>query len=197
MKNKICSSSVIRLVITMVTIVCLVTACSTTAQTSVPADTDEPTVVSIGEFQVVGLEIHGTLKEIGEQKMGKQAYQSMLDRAREVHGKVSDRIYMIELYPDFFQAETDALTQIIGYEVSDAKDIPEGMVAHIVPASKYVKFTHKGLEAELGRTYDLLYNEWMKSSGNRPQNYDFEIWDKRYKPESSENRIDVHVPLVE
>ncbi|MGM0883290.1 MAG: GyrI-like domain-containing protein [Bacillota bacterium] len=197
MKNKICSSRGIRLVVAMVGIICLITACGIDAPASVSEDTNEPTVVSIGEFQVVGLEIHGTLKEIGEQKLGKQAYQSMLDKAREVDGKVSDRIYMIELYPDFFQAETDTLTQIIGYEVSDAKDIPEGMVAHIVPASKYVKFTHKGLEAELGRTYDLLYGEWMKSSGNRPQNYDFEIWDKRYKPESSENRIDVHVALVE
>lgn len=197
MKNKISSSSAIRLVIAMAAIVCLVTACSTAAQTSVPADTNEPTVVSIGEFQVVGLEIQGTLKEISEQKLGKKAYQSMLDRARDVHGKVSNRIYMIELYPDFFKADTDALKQIIGYEVSDANDIPEGMVVHTVPASKYVKFTHKGLEAELGRTYDFLYGEWMMSSGNKPQKYDFEIWDKRYKPESSENRIDVHVALVE
>lgn len=197
MKNKISSSSAIRLVIAMAAIVCLVTACSTSAQTSVPADTNVPTVVSIGEFQVVGLEIQGTLKEISEQKLGKKAYQSMLDRARDVHGKVSDRIYMIELYPDFFKADTDALKQIIGYEVSDANDIPEGMVVHTVPASKYVKFTHKGLEAELGRTYDFLYSEWMMSSGNKPQKYDFEIWDKRYKPESSENRIDVHVALVE
>jgi AraC family transcriptional regulator len=32
-------------------------------------------------------------------------------------------------------------------------------------------------------------------TGNEPKNYDFEIWDERYQPESPDNEIDLYIAL--
>lgn len=69
------------------------------------------------------------------------------------------------------------------------------MIGHAVGESKYVTYTHQGLESELSRSYDYVYGQWIRETGNEPKDYDFEIWDERYKPESLENEIDLFVAL--
>lgn len=104
---------------------------------------------------------------------------------------------MIQLYPgkQNFNPEIDPFTQIICFQVSTIENIPDGMISFTVPANNYAKYTHKGLESELGHTYDYLYGLWLAQSGNQCADYDFEYWDERYKPDSPDNEIDVHIAL--
>ncbi|WP_243652926.1 GyrI-like domain-containing protein [Tumebacillus sp. BK434] len=154
-------------------------------------------VVSLSEFEVVGIELSANLKQIEEQQLAKQAYDSLLSRASEIEGRIGETVYLIQIYPNEpdFNPMVDAFTQVIGYQVSTAATVPNGMVAHQVPSSDYAQFLHKGLESELGRTYDYLYGQWLPQSGRQFGGYDFEVWDDRYQPERPENEIEVYVAL--
>lgn len=156
----------------------------------------EAKVIALSEFSVVGLKIEANLDEI-ETGLGKQTFQSLLTRKDEIKLKKNENVILLQIYPmkPGFNPRVDRFTQIFGYEISGAEEVPAGMIHHKVPESKYVKYTHKGLESELGRSYDYVYGQWMRETGNVPKAYDFEIWDERYKPESTENEIDMYVAL--
>ncbi|MGG4144339.1 GyrI-like domain-containing protein [Paenibacillus algorifonticola] len=85
------------------------------------------------------------------------------------------------------EAEVVALPlfHVVGYKVeaSELGDVPLHMASHTVGESKYAAYTHMGLEAELSRSYNYLYGEWMEETGHVPQHYDFEVWDERYHGE--------------
>lgn len=157
----------------------------------------EPVVVTLPDFQVVGLSFSTNLKEFEDHQLGQKAYHELLSRAEEMQGKVGDEVYLLQVYPNKpgFNPMVDAFTQIIGYKVSNEASVPSGMMKHAVPANDYVKYTHKGLESELVGTYDYLYGQWLPRSGRHFAGYDFEIWDDRYKPTCPENEIDVHVAV--
>ncbi|MBL0385128.1 AraC family transcriptional regulator [Tumebacillus sp. ITR2] len=157
----------------------------------------EPVVVKVPDFQVVGFSFSTNLKEFVDHQLGQKAYQELLSRAGEMPDKVGNEVYLIQVYPTKpgFNAMVDVFTQIIGYKVSNEARVPSGMMKHEVPANEYAKYTHKGLESELVGTYDYLYGKWLPQSGRQFAGYDFEIWDDRYKPESPENEIDVHVAV--
>ncbi|MFS0727663.1 GyrI-like domain-containing protein [Paenibacillus sp. 1P07SE] len=152
--------------------------------------------VKLPEFSVIGIRIEANLDEL-DAGLGKQTYDSFISRKDEILFKKNENVILIQMYPmrPGFNPRIDRFTQIFCYEVKGVDVVPSGMVNHQVPESKYVTFTHKGLESELGRSYDYLYGQWMSEHGHVPKGYDFEIWDERYKPESSDNEIDMYVAL--
>ena len=156
----------------------------------------EAKVITKPHFQVVGFKIEANLKEL-ESNLGKQTYHSLIARKDEIQNKKNDHVILIQIYPmkQNFNPAIDRFTQILCYEVSEPSVAPSGMVLHAVPESKYVTVTHKGLESELGRTYDYVYGQWIVETDNESMGYDFEIWDERYKPESPDNEIDLFIAL--
>ena len=103
----------------------------------------------------------------------------------------------MQIYPmkPGFSPRVDRFTQIFGYETASTDDVPSGMIHHTVSEGKYVTYTHRGLESELGKSYDYVYGKWMRETNNEPKGFDFEIWDQRYKPDSPENEIDLFVAI--
>jgi len=150
--------------------------------------------VKLPAFSVVGFKIEANLEEL-ESGLGKNAYDSLLLRKEEILFKKNENVILMQIYPmePGFNPRIDRFTQIFCYEVNEGDTIPPEMVSHQVSESKYVTYTHKGLESELGRSYDYLYGQWMREHGREPKGYDFEVWDKRYKPESPDNEIDMYV----
>lgn len=148
-------------------------------------------------FTIVGYSYKANLKEIEEQQLGQKTLQRLKDHKELIPHKLGDEVFLFQLYdmkPNF-NPHVDPFTQIIGYKVTAANSVPEGMIAHIVPDNHYVTATHKGLESELYRTYDYLYGKWMGENSYSPIGYDFEVWDERYKPEEHDNEIDVYIAL--
>lgn len=152
--------------------------------------------VKLPDFKVVGFRIEANLDEF-ESGIGKNTYDSLISRKDEILSKKNENVILMQIYPmkPGFNPRIDRFTQLFCYEVKEDDLVPSGMVSHQVPESKYVTYTHKGLESELGRSYDYLYDQWMCEHGHEPKGYDFEIWDERYKPESSDNEIDMFVAL--
>ncbi|MFC5406446.1 GyrI-like domain-containing protein [Cohnella soli] len=152
--------------------------------------------VKLPAFTVVGLRIEANLDEL-ESGIGKNAYDSLISRKDEIPFKMNENVILMQIYPmkPEFNPRVDRFTQIFCYEISEDDAVPSDMVSHQVPESKYATYTHKGLESELGRSYDYLYGQWIREHGQEPKGYDFEVWDERYKPESPDNEIDMYVAL--
>lgn len=158
-----------------------------------------PHLVKLPGFTVIGVTFEANLKEIMEQELGRKAFEEVHARRSEMAGRASDDIYLVQIYPMKmnFNPNVDAFTQLIGYRVEEGSEsaVPEGMTARSFEDREYVTYTHRGLESELGKSYDLLYGFWMAENERRPGGYDFEIWGSRYKPEQPDNEIDMFVVL--
>ncbi|MGM0884631.1 MAG: DinB family protein [Bacillota bacterium] len=168
------------------------------ATTTEAAGQDLPTAVTIPPISIVGVTFDANLTEIEQQQLGAAALEKARAYKERIPTRLSDDVHLIQLYPmkPNFNPHVDAFTQIIGYLVPEATTPPEELVLRSFPEREYVKVTHKGLESELGRTYDLLYGQWMQENGRQPAGYDFEVWGERYKPDQEDNEIDVHVALA-
>jgi AraC family transcriptional regulator len=59
----------------------------------------EASVVELESFEVVGVRFEANLEEIRDSDLGKKAYDSVISRAAEVDGRVSDDVYLIQIYP--------------------------------------------------------------------------------------------------
>ncbi|MET3697256.1 predicted transcriptional regulator YdeE [Bacillus oleivorans] len=154
-------------------------------------------IVKQQSFTIVGYSFKANLKEIEEQELGKKTLHRLKDNQMLISNKLADEVLLIQIYDMKlnFNPYVDPFTQIIGYKVKDGSNVPDGMIVHQVPENNYVTCTHKGLEAELYKTYDYLYGKWLAENSYSPAGYDFEVWDERYKPEEHENEIDVYVAL--
>ncbi|MCG7382403.1 GyrI-like domain-containing protein [Paenibacillus sp. ACRRY] len=156
----------------------------------------EARVISLPAFQVVGYQIEATV-ETFESGHGKRVYQELVGRKDEIHNRKNHNVILMQIYPLHceFNPKVDDFVHLLCYEVHSADDIPVGMMSHAVSANPYVTYTHKGPESELSLAYDYLYGQWMSESGNEPKDYDFEIWDERYQPDSPDNEITLFVAL--
>ncbi|OZQ68669.1 AraC family transcriptional regulator [Paenibacillus sp. VTT E-133280] len=134
----------------------------------------ESKAITLPPFHVVGYKIEADIKEF-ESGLGKSIYHSLFERKDEIQNKKNENVILMQ--------------------VSKQGDVPLDIIGHAVGESKYVTYTDQGLESELSRSYDYIYGQWIRETGNEPKDYDFEIWDERYKPESLENEIDLFVAL--
>lgn len=158
-----------------------------------------PHLVKLPGITVIGVSLEANLKEIAEQELGRKAYEEVFAHRNDIAEKTSEDIYLVQIYPMTmnFNPNVDAFTQIIGYRVEESAGsaVPEGLTARSFEEREYATYTHRGLESELGQSYDLLYGFWMGENERRPGGYDFEIWGSRYKPEQPDNEIDMYVAL--
>ncbi|QED49861.1 GyrI-like domain-containing protein [Cytobacillus dafuensis] len=157
----------------------------------------EPKVIKKPSFQVIGYHFEANLREIEEKNLCKEAFEKLQENADKFLNKLGNHVYLIQIYPlkEDFNPFEDQFTQIVGYEGSDSSDVPEGAIHHTVEENLYVAYTHQGPEAELHKTYDYLYGKWIGENGYIPIRYDFELWDERYKPDSSDNEIDLFIAV--
>jgi AraC family transcriptional regulator len=78
-------------------------------------------------------------------------------------------------------------------EVDSFEDIPEGMVAKVVPGGKYIVYTYRGAIKDLGEFYNNIFTQWLPASGEeidyRPQ---LELYDERFM---RNGEFDIYVPI--
>jgi len=99
-------------------------------------------------------------------------------------------------HPDIGKRDGDAFTYIAGLPVTSLDDIPPGMVATKLLASRYAVFTHKGPLADLPHTISYIWGTWVpKGECKRREIADFELYDDRFDPESESSEFDIYVPI--
>ncbi|UOK65825.1 GyrI-like domain-containing protein [Paenibacillus sp. PK1-4R] len=156
----------------------------------------EVKVITLPAFHVVGYLIVATVEEF-ESGLGKSQFHKLVEGKKEIQHRKNDNVILMQMYPmhEDFNAKVDKFTHLIGYEVTSLENVPSEMISHDVPDNQYVTCTHRGIESEIGDTYDYIYGQWLGENGHEPKDYDFEIWDERYQSESVSNEIDIYVAL--
>jgi predicted transcriptional regulator YdeE len=156
----------------------------------------ETRIVTLAAFHIVGYRIEATVEEL-EAGLRQSHYDKLIEKKGEIKHRKNDQVLLMQIYPSHegFDAKVDPFTHVLCYEVDKLEGVPSEMITHHVPARSYVTCTHRGLESDIGDTYDYIYGRWLVDAGHVPECYDFEIWDERYQPESVNNEIDVYVAL--
>jgi predicted transcriptional regulator YdeE/DNA-binding transcriptional MerR regulator len=157
--------------------------------------TMEPRIVTRPAFTVVGVPFAGFIShspyegEAGNNEIGK-TWDAFNTRAPEIAHISGPAIGLC-----FGMPNAEEPWYIAGIEVSQAEDVPAGMMRMDVPARKYAVF---GCTlGTLGATYRYITEEWEPRSGHRHAAApDFELYDESFDPNDSQNgKLDVYWPI--
>jgi predicted transcriptional regulator YdeE len=148
----------------------------------------KPRIVERGAFTVVGLKYRGKNEE-GEIP---QMWQALGPRTGEIANMADDTAaYGISANMD---RDTGEFDYVAGFEVSSARDLPQGMVAFGVPAGRYAVFTTT--LPKIGETFHNAYNTWLPQSGHQPTGGpEFEVYDEQFDPQDPTSEFDLYIPI--
>ena len=83
-------------------------------------------------------------------------------------------------------------------EVRELREVPEGFVSRVIPASAYAVFTHRGSAEGLSKVFEYIYGTWVRETNLKPKMQpSFEVYGSRYNPESPDSIVEVWVPVQE
>ncbi|MBC6110225.1 GyrI-like domain-containing protein [Pedobacter fastidiosus] len=143
------------------------------------------TTQEIKSFNVIGISVR-TTNENGQAGKDIQELWAkfMTDNIlAKIPNKISTAVYSI--YTDYELDYTKPYTTILGCEVKDLSEIPEGMVGNKIETTQYQKFLAQG-----NLMQGIVYNEWEKIWNmdlNRAYTADFEVYDE--KSQNPENAV--------
>lgn len=92
-------------------------------------------------------------------------------------------------------------TCYIAVEVSEAENVPDGMLALTVPTQRYAVFTHRGSIRNVPATYQRAW-KWIEKMGYRKDHstLGLEVYDHRYTTvthslDAPDNMFDIYIPI--
>jgi len=136
--------------------------------------------VKLDAFTVVGIAVRTINKDGKSQKDISELWNQFMygQIAAYVPHKESDDVYCI--YTDYDSNFMGEYTTILGYKVSSAANLPDGLVVKEIPVSDYRVYTCEGKIPEcVGRTWMHI---WEQPDTDRAYKADFEV----YGPESQD-----------
>lgn len=91
----------------------------------------------------------------------------------------------------------NTFSYLICVETTNFDYIPEGMVAKIIPGSKYAAFTARGKMPEaIQQMWKDIYGKWFPASGyERTNGPDYELYDKRSEINDENCEVDIYIPI--
>lgn len=120
-------------------------------------------------------------------------WQAFLPRLGEIRHAVGGLCYGVVRQ---IAADADELEYFCAMEVSEAKDIPPGMVHIDIPARRYAKFRHQGDIAKIDDTINYIYSTWLPQSGKRhTYDPDLEFYGADYIPNSDASVMHYAIPI--
>lgn len=141
------------------------------------------------EIKLVGFSITESLNNVLESKIVGALREDLAKRMYEIENRKGTGIYLIQIYPHEGQWTPHVPFQhVIAFEVTSYDKIPNGMITHTVPTGRFIKIIHKGLESQIGTTYEFINNTY----GGRP--IDIEYWNDIHTLESENGQIDIYIP---
>lgn len=145
---------------------------------------------------VMGITMRTSNKKAMENASIQQLWQQFLDQ--DILFKIPSKINnsVMALYYDYDSDKDGEYTILIGAQVASIDEIPEGLIALSVPATKRTIFI-----SDLGDLSCIVFNLWQKiwklendNQINRAYKIDYEIYDERsHNP--GEALIEIHISV--
>lgn len=153
-------------------------------------DEMEPKFVNLPAFMVVGIPYVGR----NQNHEISQTWDVFDTRAPAIKNASNEGAYGICSWVE--GAEEGVFEYVCGFKVSKVDDLPEGMVARMVPASRYAIFAHRGLLDTLSKTYEYIYQTWLPQSGYElTGGPDFEFYNEEFDITSPNSVFYIYVPI--
>lgn len=133
-------------------------------------------------FTMVGISVRTSNdKERQESQIGKQWARLMGENLLASIPNKADR-NIVAVYTDYASDANGDYTYVLGARVTQADQVPAGMVAKKVPAGRYAVFT-----SDRGPVQQVVVATWMRiwktprdqPGGDRAYKTDFEVYDQR------------------
>jgi predicted transcriptional regulator YdeE len=135
------------------------------APASAPAASSAPKVDDQASFTVIGVTVRtNNAKEAGGQGAIPQLWQNAMQNQTldQIPNKASDGIVVV--YSDYASDNTGDYNYTLGYRVTSADKVPDGMVAKTIPAGKYAVLT-----SDTGAPQVVIPALWQRINGMTPQ----------------------------
>jgi AraC family transcriptional regulator len=98
--------------------------------------------------------------------------------------------------PGISKAESNQIAYVAAMPVYSCEHVPPGMMTVQLPAGKYAVFTHSGALAELPKTIDYIWGDWVPNHKDiLNEGPDFELYDERFNGTTLSGEIDIYLPL--
>ncbi len=152
-----------------------------------------PEIVSMKDLTLIGFEKNFDANNMTE-------IPSMWMKLMQVESQIKNRANNTEAWGASYNMDSGgdsfSFTYFAGYEVTDTKIVPEGMVVHVAPASKYAKFSHFGPLENLSQTYTYIYSHWLPTSGYKTGNgNELEMYNQKFNPNGEGSEMFIFVPI--
>jgi AraC family transcriptional regulator len=139
----------------------------------------EPKIIAKNEIKVVGLVLHTSFKDDRHATEIPPFFHKVLEEGKL--NKVPNRIDQNQLCIFRREEGSPDFDYIMGVEVSNFDEIPEGMEQITLPKSVYVSMTivKRGPE-DVGKGFGYLMEGWLPESGYVPAGDPFIYYDDRF-----------------
>ena len=145
-------------------------------------------------FLVMGVETQNAME--GEAMMDVWTkFFSVSDKIPQPVGTCSYAIY----YPGekYDPASMQGFSYLVGLEVLDSVELPDGLQLHKIPGGDYAVFEYVGDINGIGSAYEYIFGEWLSAEkfGISPSEM-FERYDERLQYDSPESLVEIWIPIV-
>jgi AraC family transcriptional regulator len=160
----------------------------------------EPKLITKPAFHIIGYELK-TRNENGQNNIDIPAFWQQYIQNKLGHNIPNPINQNVELgICTDFCPETGEFVYIIGMEVQEGAQAPEGMVYKSFPEMEYAVFTtpkanEESFSSSIQNTWNYVFTEWFPQSGYEHAGaVEFELYDERCH--GSENKVmDIYIPI--
>ena len=193
----------INMILCLIISLILITSCACYKQKPMPLKqpmpespkfvSPQPEIVSMDAITFIGMEKRFTFDAMSGIPVFWMNFMKVSDK---IQNKVDPSAAWGVSYDMDYSLQPAEFTLLAGFEVSSTEDIPDGMIVHVTPASKYAKFTHYGSLDNLSETYTYIYNVWFPQSGyDMGMGNELELYDEKFNPQSDTSEMYIFVPI--
>ncbi|MGY0393458.1 GyrI-like domain-containing protein [Bizionia sp. KMM 8389] len=157
----------------------------------------KPKLISTPDIFIAGKK--ATLSFLTNGSGTSQLARDVMPRLKEIHNRVGNESYSIQVYGDFKIQKMTPETPFekwIGVAVTNLDALPNNMDGLLIPGGKFLVFTFKGDVSGFITFWQELHRVWLPNSeyelDDRPH---FEKLPASYNPASSENEEEIWVPI--
>ncbi|MCA0132761.1 GyrI-like domain-containing protein [Winogradskyella alexanderae] len=149
-----------------------------------------PKIETVDKKYVIGMQSsmhHGEMQQIIA------LWKQFMPNKYKIDNNVGQELIALQYYANF--NDTRQPYDIMACtEVTDLKNIPDGLVGFTIPKGEYAVFVLKGTDA--GGLYRKILSEWLPTSGcvidDRPH---FQVMGKKYINGSEKSEEDFYIPI--
>lgn len=130
-----------------------------------------------------------------------QLWRTFMPLRKHITDMKSQELISMQVYDhtsnaDTFKASTE-FTKWAAVEVSDLKNLPEGLFPYVLQGGLYAVFLHKGTPEKFKITFEYIFRQWFPNSGYKLDHREhFELLPENYRPDDPEAIEEIWIPVV-